>query len=555
MKDTKEIACKVTHLRQWVVGAATACCLSLSWGPFAGSEAAEMQATPEGQHARPNILFIMSDDHALRAISAYGNSLIGTPNIDRIAKEGILFRNAFVTNSLCAPSRAVLLTGKFSHLNGLRDNGDTFNGHQQTLPKLLRQAGYETAVIGKWHLKSDPVGFDTWKVLIGQGEYYSPRFKSANGVTQYDGDYVTDKITDLAIDTLEGRDKSKPFMMLYHHKAPHRNWMPPVEGLDLDAVAKVEPPETFDDTFEGRPAAAQADASVKDMFLSYDMKLQPGAFDNETGTGGGRDQAGSLALATEAWRADYARLTPEQREKWDAFYDVINAEYQAVKDDPAALARWKFQRYMQDYMAVVRSLDDNVGRILDYLDETGLAENTIVVYTSDQGFYLGEHGWYDKRFMYEESMRTPLAIRYPAYVEAGREVRELVQNIDYAPTFLDFAGVEVPQDMQGASIRGLMAGQQAGAWREGVYYHYYAFPAWHSVRRHYGVRTNRYKLIHFYGDIDHWELFDLEADPTEQHNLYGDPSYADVQIRLRQQLTALRHQYGVTDGVEGDEPS
>ena len=522
---------------------------------------------------RPNILFIMSDDHAVRAVSAYGGAVMETPNIDRIAAEGALFRNAFVTNSLCAPSRAVMLTGKFSHRNGVRNNLDRFDSRQPSFPKLLRDAGYETAVVGKWHLSAQvlgddtdpnlqwrPAGFDFWRVLIDQGEYYSPRFLGPDGVARHEGAYVTDEITDIALEFLQGRDESKPFLLLYHHKAPHRNWMPPVAGLGPapSGAADIPAPETFADDYAGRPAAAAADTRIADMFLSWDMKLQPGEFEREANSGGGRGFRRAAADALRNWRAAYARMTRAQREEWDAYYGEVNAEYQRVKDDPAALAAWKYRRYLHDYRATVRSLDQNIGRVLDYLDEHGLAENTLVVYTSDQGFFLGEHGWYDKRFMYEESLRVPLAMRLPSAVDAGQEIRQMAQNLDFAPTLLDYAGLPVPADMQGMSLMPLLSGGQTGAlfaktapaWRDSIYYHYYEYPGWHSVQRHYGIRTAEHKLIHFY-QSGHWELYDLRRDPHEMQNLYGDPAHAAVQQTLRRRLTELRAHYGDTaDGIE-----
>ena len=497
---------------------------------------------------RPNIIFIMSDDHAQRAISAYGDSLIATPHIDRIANEGVLFEKAFVTNSICAPSRATLLTGKFSHMNGLRDNRDEFNGHQPSFPQMLQKQGYQTAVVGKWHLKTEPVGFDFWQILIGQGEYYSPRFRTPNGIVQHDGAYVTEKVTDIALEFLQNRDKNKPFMMLYHHKAPHRNWMPPVDDLDPDNIQHIPVPDSFSDDYAGRPAAEEADMRIADLFLSWDMKLQPGQYEQESGTGGGRGRDEAVLEATDGWNNAYARMTSEQKSKWDAFYDLVNAQYQKVKNDPQKLAHWKYQRYLHDYLATVRSVDDNIGRVLDYLDAEGLADNTLVVYTSDQGFYLGEHGWYDKRFMYEESMGTPLMMRYPAAVEPGQKIQQLVQNLDFAPTFLDFAGADIPKDMQGLSLKPMMTGTQKGGWRDGLYYHYYEYPhGWHRVNQHYGVRTKTHKLIYFYGK-DHWELYDLQNDPGELNNRYNDPDYADVQARLHQQLQQLRQNYGDTTG-------
>jgi arylsulfatase A-like enzyme len=453
---------------------------------------------------RPNVLFIMADDHALRAIGAYGSELIATPNIDRIANEGILFANSFVTNSICAPSRAVMLTGKYSHINGLRDNRDAFDGSQPTLPKLLRQAGYETAIVGKWHLKTEPTGFDDWRILTGQGRYYNPVFNENGEEVEHTG-YVTDLITDQAIDFLGGRDISRPFALLYQHKAPHRNWMPASRHLDLYADHDLPVPETFYDDYAGRPAAAGQEMRVADMWLSLDMKLQPDYYGEET------------------------------------HYQPIN---EAFRDDPAkndALAEWKYQRYLKDYLSTVAALDENVGRVLDYLDEHGLAEETIVIYTSDQGFYLGEHGWYDKRFMYEESLRMPLLMRYPASIAPGQTVDQLVLNLDFAPTLLDFAGAAIPTDMQGRSLRTLAEGSAPADWRDAIYYRYYEFPhGWHDVRPHYGIRTARHKLMHFTGDMDVWELYDLESDPHELRNLHGVEGYEALEEEMHSKLAALQ---------------
>jgi len=497
---------------------------------------------------RSNIVFIMADDHALRALSAYGDSVVKTPNIDRLANEGVLFRNAFVTNSICSPSRAVLLTGKYSHQNGLRDNRDEFDGGQQTFPKILQHAGYETAVIGKWHLKSDPTGFDHWKILIGQGEYYSPQFRTRAGVTQYDGAYVTNKVTDLAIEFIEGRGSAKPFFLLYSHKAPHRNWMPWVGDLGGQFLEELDPPESFDDGFERRTAAADADMKIRDMFLSWDMKLQPEEYTQEVGSGGGVGREHAREDAVQMWQDAYGRMSQEQKAEWDKYYRKKNAEYDNLKHDPDALGRWMFQRYVHDYAATVYALDRNVGRLVDYLESNGLLENTIIVYTSDQGFYLGEHGWYDKRFMYEESLRTPLIIRTPnTSGNKGEQVEEMVQNLDFAPTLLGFAGIDAPEDMPGLSLKSLVEGIRPESWRDSIYYHYYEFPhGWHRVLPHYGIRTERYKLIHFYGDLDHWELYDLLADPSEFNNLYSDHDYSFIRADLHRRLELLRIQNGET---------
>ena len=495
--------------------------------------------------SRPNIIFIMTDDHARQAISSYGSELIETPNIDRLAEEGVRFTNSFVTNSICAPSRAVLLTGKYSHLNGLRDNRDHFDGSQLTFPKLLQQADYSTAIVGKWHLKTQPTGFDYWDVLIGQGNYYNPTMIKMGDTITHTG-YTTEIITDLALDYLQKRDTSQPFCLLYHHKAPHRNWMPNLK--DLPKVLKKEyplPPTLFDD-YEGRRAAKEQDMRIADMFMSTDMKLLPEDYgDTEPGTGGG---GANGKFAPRNWDRLRDLLTPEQLKVWDENYDPIR---KAFRDNPPTgkdLIIWKYQRYMQDYMGSVAAVDENIGRVLDYLDENGLAENTIVVYTSDQGFYLGEHGWYDKRFMYEESLSMPLVVRYPAAVEHSQVREDLVLNLDFAPTFLDYAGVEKPAEMQGASLRPILEGETPADWRKSMYYHYYEYPhGWHEVKRHEGVRDARYKLIHFYHDIDEWELYDLEVDKLEVYNLVDDPAYAEIRARLEKELVRLRSYYKVPE--------
>ena len=492
---------------------------------------------------RPNILFIMSDDHAEQAISAYGSKLIETPNIDRIAREGVLFQNAFVTNSICAPSRAVFLTGKYSHLNGLRDNRDEFDGSQMTFPKLLQRAGYQTAIVGKWHLKTAPTGFDHWKVLIGQGDYYGPAFLDNGARVQHEG-YVTDLITDFALDYLAERDRERPFLLVYNHKAVHRNWMPSVKHLDMYADRDLPLPETFWDDYEGRPAAAGQDMRIADMFLSLDLKLHETAYDKDEATGGERN-----FRAPAAWKWAYARITAQEKAAWDAHYDPINEAFRREQPTGRALAEWKYQRYMKDYLRSVVSMDENIGRVLDYLDESGLAEETLLVYTSDQGFYLGEHGWFDKRFMYEESLAMPLVVRYPAAVPAGRVSDALVVNLDFAPTLLDYAGVPVPADMQGRSLRAVLDGPPPADWRTSVYYHYYEFPhGSHDVRTHYGVRTDRYKLIRFYGDMELWELYDLATDPHELHNVYGRAGYETIQEGLHRTLETLRRDLGDSTG-------
>jgi arylsulfatase A-like enzyme len=489
---------------------------------------------------RPNIVFIMSDDHAWQAISAYGHDigrLAPTPNIDRLADEGMIFTSSFVTNSLCGPSRAAIITGKFGHLNGFRNNGDNFNGDQQTFPKLLHDAGYQTAVVGKWHLKSLPQGFDFWRILPGQGMYYNPDFVEGDDTVRYQG-YVTDLITDFALDWLEnGRNKSRPFLLMYQHKAPHREWLPDEKYLDLyHDIAFPEPATLFDDHSGMGTAARDAEMLIsKHMSLTSDNKIDP-------------ELADSLGFKpflnwyTNAYYGNLERMTPEQRTAWDNVYDKVITDFRNHTPSGDDLTHWKFQRYMQDYLACIRSVDDNVGRMLDYLDKNGLADNTIVVYTSDQGFYLGEHGWFDKRFMYEESFRTPLIIRYPKMIKPGLVSEKLVQNIDYAPTFLELAGISIPSDLQGRSLAPIFRGDTI-PWRDALYYHYYEFPGIHMVKRHYGIRTDRYKLIHFYNDIDEWELYDLQKDPMELRNVIDDPVYNNVRENLLLRLDSIMVHY------------
>jgi len=484
-----------------------------------------------------NIIFIMSDDHAEKTISAYDKSLIQTPNIDRIANEGILFKNSFVTNSICAPARAVLLTGKYSHLNGLRDNRDEFDGSQMTFPKLLQKAGYHTSIVGKWHLKTEPTGFDYWNILIGQGDYYNPRMIDNGDTTNLEG-YTTSVITDLALAQLKNIEKDKPFCMLYHHKAPHRNWMPDSKHFDL-FTEDIPIPDNFWDDYKGRQAAAEQDQSIVNMYMGGDMKLQPEHYEGyDYGSGGGPNNFN----AERGWvENSYARMTPEQKKKWDAHYDPIGEDFKKRQLKGKELAEWMYQRYMKDYLRSVKSVDENIGRVLDYLDESGLAENTLVVYTSDQGFYLGEHGWYDKRYMYEESLSMPLVARLPAAIPANQINEDIVVNLDFAPTILDYAGVDIPEDFQGNSLRPLMESRNPEDWRNSMYYHYYEYPhGWHKVKRHYGVRTDRYKLMHFYNDIDTWELYDLQEDPNEMNNLIESNEHQDIISDLKREIELLR---------------
>lgn len=491
----------------------------------------------------PNIIFIMSDDHAYQAISAYGSDLIQTPNIDRLADEGMRFDHAYVTNSICAPSRAVILTGKFSHLNGVTDNIDAFDSSQVTFTKILQKNGYQSAIVGKWHLKSAPTGFDYWKVLPDQGNYYQPEFRTPEGIVKEQG-YVTDIITNEAIKFLDSaRNKSKPFVLLYQHKAPHREWWPAMEDLRAFKDHKIPEPTTLFDDYSNRGTAAkEAEMLISEnMGLTSDNKIHP---DIATSHG----FVSFLDWYDRVYLSQYDRLTDEEKIKWDEVYGPINEDFDKNTPKGKELTRWKYQRYMQDYLGSIKSVDRNVGRLLKYLDDSGLAENTIVVYTSDQGFYLGEHGWFDKRFMYEPSFRTPLIIRWPGKIKPHQVNEDLVQNLDFAPTLLDAAGAQIPGDMQGKSMLPLFAGEDDN-WRDALYYHYYEYPGIHMVKRHYGVRTDRYKLIHFYYDVDEWELYDLEKDPEEMNNVYDDSEYADVRERLHKRLKELRKQYKDTDEV------
>lgn len=485
----------------------------------------------------PNIIIIFTDDHAKNATSIYGSQLIETTNIDRIGKEGIVFNNSFVTNSICGPSRAVLLTGKYSHINGFKSNHDQFDTSQETFPKILQRNGYETSIVGKWHLKNQPTGFDYWNVLIGQGHYYNPRFVNNGDTMDYEG-YVTDVTTDLALKVLDNRDADKPFCLFYHHKAPHRNWMPDAKHFDEYASRDIPIPETYYDDYSTRTSAARSqDMEVRNMTLSNDFKLQPNHYDKHTGTGGFADWN-----IEQAWANNYNRMNAQQKSAWDERYDPIGEDYKTANRKGKALDKWKITRYLRDYLACVKSVDNNIGRVLDYLDDNDLTENTIVVYTSDQGFYLGEHGWYDKRFMYEESFGTPHVMRYPKEIKAGQTSDEFVVNIDHAATLLDYAGVQIPSEIQGKSIRSLCEGSASEDWRQSVYYHYYQSTGWHLVKKHYGVRTDRYKLINFYEDNE-WELFDLNNDPNELSNEYSNEAYAQIVLDLKVELRRLQHEY------------
>ncbi|NLR91115.1 sulfatase family protein [Flammeovirga agarivorans] len=491
------------------------------------------------EHKQPNIIFIMSDDHATNAISAYGGRLAEqfpdlTPNIDRIANEGMIMQNTFCTNAICGPSRAAILTGKFSHQNGFfkNESGGDFDGSQQTFPKLLQKAGYQTAVIGKWHLGTVPTGFDYSKVMInhgGQGTYHNTvflengqdtiketRFHSSRQVWEDAKKWLT-----------KGRDDKKPFMLMYQFKAPHRPWTPDEQFQHVFDDVEIVEPETFNDTYENKIAAGNTWMTIERNLNRKDLKVHP---------------------------EHPEKMTKQEINAWYK-YGNNNEEPWSPNDElkGQALKKWKYQKYMKEYLGCVKGVDHYIGEMLDYLEESGLAENTIVIYTSDQGFYLGEHGWFDKRMMYEESFKMPFVIKYPNHIQPKSKSTKLAMNVDFAPTLLDFAGVEVPEDMQGKSFRNILEGGNGeDEWRDAVYYHYYEFPWWHHVLPHYGVRTEKYKLIHYYYNPEiakdqwrenDWELFDLEKDPNELNNLYGRPEYKEITAQLKAKLVELQKEY------------
>ncbi|MGE3172696.1 MAG: sulfatase [Planctomycetota bacterium] len=514
-----------------------------------------LAAVPRAQQplagSRPNILFVFSDDHAAHAISAYGSRINRTPNLDRLADDGVLFRNAFCGNSLCGPSRAAILTGKHSHENGFLRNGNVFDGSQVTFPKLLQRHGYRTAIVGKWHLSSDPEGFDYWRVLPGQGRYYNPDFLGPDGRERVHG-HATDVTTDLAIGWLDrwlgeaaGDAGERPFLLMCQHKAPHREWMPAPEDLALYRDQEIPEPATLFDDYAGRTRAARATEMeiARHMYLHYDLMVPP------------TDAERAHLEGPDRWFDGIMdRLDPEQRAVYEAAFAEENEAFRRAAPTGRELVRWKYQRYIKNYLRCVHGVDRSVGRLLDWLRaHPDVEANTIVIYSSDQGFYLGDHGWYDKRWMYDESLRMPLLVRWPGHVGAGREVTALVQNIDYGPTFLDLAGVPIPPDVHGRSLVPLLAGEAPGDWRDAIYYHYYESQATHMVPAHYGVRTDRYKLIRYYEpQWDEWELFDLQQDPDELRSVADDPAYAEVRRGLEQRLAALRAEYRDDTGTLGD---
>jgi len=512
---------QISRLQSGVRKAAgTALLLWLCFGLVENSWS-EAVSAKDSTPLRPNILLIFSDDHTTQAISAYGEKrkFIETPNIDRLAREGMLFDRCLVPNSICGPSRATVLTGKYSHRHGFYNNGTTpFDGSQQTVVKLLHQAGYQTAIIGKWHLISDPTGFDYWNILPGQGAYYNPPTIRNGEAAEHQG-YVTDVITDLSVEWLKQRDSSKPFLLMMQHKAPHRPWSPALRHLDWDAGRNHPEPDTlFDDYGNGRGLAwRDQDMMLSDAYNNTDAKLIPPS-----------------------------RLNEEQRKVWDAYYEPRNARFLEASLTDRDRVHWIYQRYMHDYLGCIKAVDESVEHMLQFLDDSGLATNTVVIYSSDQGFFLGEHGWFDKRWILEESLRTPLLIRWPGVTQPGSRCERIVSLLDLAQTFLDLAGQPQPPDMQGRSLVPLLQGAPMDDWRSSFYYHYYEYPVWHKVRPHYGVVTDRYKLVHFYKpDVDDWELYDRLVDPLETHNFIQDPDYADTVLELRAELAHLRSELGV----------
>lgn len=498
---------------------------------------------------RPNIVFIFSDDHALQAISAYGSrfaEMAPTPNIDRIAKEGMLFERSFCGNSICGPSRATILTGKHSHLNGFMDNNfSRFDGNQPTFPKMLQKAGYETAVIGKWHLVSHPTGFDHWEVLPGQGSYYNPDFIQMDGSMKRFQGHVTDIITDKSIEWLKGRkDKSKPFILMTQQKAPHRNWVPAERHMKLFDGIDLPEPETLFDHYDNRIAAVaeQAMTVSKHFSWSHDMLLHGKATDPR--------------FPKQDWgNHEYGRMSEAQKKAFDEAYGPENEAFLAALPTMSdeELTRWKYQRYIKNYLRTIRGVDENIGRLLAYLDDSGLAENTLVIYSSDQGFYLGEHGWYDKRWMFEESLAMPFIIRWPGVVKPGTRTETMIQNIDYAPTFLDAAGAPIPDDMQGVSLVPVLKseGKAPDGWREAIHYQYSGEDT-HAVAAHDGVRNDRYKLMRF-PRTDEWMLFDLEKDPQEMRNVATEQSYAPILKEMRALYSSLREKYQISPSTYPDQ--
>ena len=505
------------HTKAAVLGVLAAASLAFAT-PAAGAQG----------RARPNIIFIMTDDHAAHAIGAYGSRVNETPHLDRLAREGALLANVFATNSICTPSRAAILTGQYSHVNGVTVF-NRFDSSRMTVARLLQQAGYHTGMIGKWHLGSDPVGFDRWEILPGQGAYHDPVLYTATGEKTYEGRYATDVITDLALAFLEERPRDKPFFLMLHHKAPHRSWEPKEPYGSRFAARRIPEPATFWDSYETRTDALhENEQRVAADLNNRDLKLPP--------------PSGLAGEDLERWyngKPDSVTIVRDGRE---------------VILTGVPLVRWKYQRYMQDYLATVQSVDDNVGRVLAFLDAAGLARDTMVVYTSDQGFFLGDHGLFDKRFMYEESLRMPFLVRWPARIRAGTRSDAIGLNVDFAPTFLEAAGLPPSAEMQGRSLLPVLEGKTPPDWRRAMYYRYYHDPGHHNTRAHYGVRTDTHKLIYFWKK-DQWELFDLVNDPNELHNLYGEPGQQELTARLKAELARLKREVRDEDQLADEQPT
>ena len=477
---------------------------------------------PVAAAAPPNVVVIFSDDHAYQAVSAYGHplKLNDTPNLDRLAKGGMRLDRHLIPNSICGPSRACLLTGKYNHANGFYNNSNSrFDGSQFTFPKELQKAGYQTALVGKWHLVSDPTGFDHWHILPGQGIYYNPPMVK-NGVRAKETGYVTDLITDKSLDWLKGRDKTKPFLLMCQHKAPHREWAPALRHLGHDKDRKYPEPDTLFDDYAGRGKAEKGqDMTLEKTFTDLDAKFKYPA-----------------------------GMTDAEKKEWDKYYQPRNEEFQKAKPAGKELVRWRYNRYLHDYLGCIKAVDEGVGKLLDYLDAEKLTENTVVIYTSDQGFYLGEHGWFDKRWIFEESLRSPCLVRWPGVTKPGSTTSAITSVIDFAPTLLAAAGVKPPADLHGRDLTPVLKGETPKDWRTSFYYHYYEHPAVHSVARHYGVVTDRYKLVRFYEPaFDYWELFDLKTDPHELKSVWADPKYADTRKELEAELARLRKELKVPD--------
>jgi arylsulfatase A-like enzyme len=488
---------------------------------------------------RPNIVFFFTDDHAPHAIGAYNGwlkSVNPTPEIDKLADDGMLFENSFCTNSICGPSRAVIMSGKHSHKNGFMNNGNSFDWNQQIFPKILRAAGYHTALYGKSHLKGKPQGFDSWAVLPGQGDYYNPAMITPKGRKIING-YCTDIVTDMAIDFIkESKELGKPFMLMCQHKAPHRTWMPALRHLHLYDDITIPEPKTLFDQYEGRiPAQHQEMEIDRHMYLDHDLftDLTPD-LDFPKQRRPSEDRSAYINMK---------RMTPEQLKTWRAAYGPKDKAFREAKLTGRDLVRWKFQRYAKNYLRAIKGVDENLARLRKALEDQDLADNTVFVYSSDQGFYIGDHGWYDKRWMYEESLKMPLIISWPGVIKPGSRNTDLVQNLDYAQTFLEMAGAETPSDMQGTSLVPLLKGNKPNDWRKSIYYHYYEYPSYHQVPRHNGIRTERYKLINFY-EFGEWEFYDLKTDPDELKNLYGNPEKKELINDVRKQLLKLQKGYG-----------